>query len=132
MRRVLIVIGAVGLALAVAPVAYAVVTATVGNGTANTDGSATVPVTVSCPGGAKVIEAHLTLSQDDQFISGMGGIAGVRCNGRPSTYLVRVVPWDVDRAFHAGTAVASPYVLVERRGGKTTESGGTGGSITLE
>jgi hypothetical protein len=60
----------------------------------------------------------------------MGGIAGVRCNGRPHTYLARVGP--VDGAFHAGTASASPYVLVEGRGGKTTESGGTGGSITLE
>ena len=129
MRRVLIVIGAVGLALVVAPVAYAVVTATVGDGTANTDGSASVPVTVSCTPGAKVIEAHVTLSQDDQTISGMGGIAGVRCNGRPRTYLVRVVP--VEGAFHAGTAFASPYVLVERRSGKTTESGGTAGSITL-
>ena len=130
LRRVLTVIGAVGVALVMASVAYAVVTATVGDGTANTDGSATVPVTVSCPGGAKVIEAHLTLSQDDQTIWGMGGIAGIRCNGRPHTYLARVVP--VEGAFHAGTAFASPYVLVERRGGKTTESGGAGGTITLE
>ena len=130
MRRTLIVTGGVVLALVVAPVAYAVVTATVGDGTANADGSASVPVTVTCPAGARVIEAHLTLSQDDQAISGMAGIAGVRCNGRPRTYLVRVVP--LEGAFHAGTAFASPYVLVERRSGNTTESGGTGRSITLE
>ena len=129
MRGTFLVVGAVALALVVVPVAYAVVTATVGDGTANTDGSASVPVTVSCPGGSTVIEALVTLSQDDQTISGMAGIPGVRCNGRPRTYLARVVP--VEGAFHVGTALASPYVLVERRNGKTTESGGTGGSITL-
>lgn len=129
MRGTLVVVGAVALALVIAPVAYAVVTATVGDGTANTDGSASVPVTVSCPAGTKVIEALVTLSQDDQTISGMGGIAGVRCNGRARTYLVRVAP--TQGAFHAGTAFASPYVLVQRRSGNTTESGGTGGSITL-
>ncbi len=130
MRRTLTVIGVVALTLVVAPVAYAVVTATVGDGTANTDGSATVPVTVSCPGGTRVLEAHVTLSQDNQTISGMAGIAGVRCNGRPRTYLVRVVP--LEGAFHAGTAFASPYVLVEHRSGSTTESGGTGSTITLQ
>ena len=130
MRRTLIPIGVVALAFVVTPVAYALVTATVGDGTVNSDGSASVPVTVSCPPGAKVIEAHLTLSQDEQTISGMAGIAGVRCNGRPRTYLVRVVP--LDGAFHAGTATASPYVLVELPRGNTTESGGTGGTITLQ
>jgi hypothetical protein len=130
MLRTLIVIGVVALTLVVAPVAYAVVTATVGDGTVNTDGSATVPVTVSCPAGTRVIEALVTLSQDEQTISGMAGIAGVRCNGRPRTYLVRVVP--LEGAFYAGTAFASPYVLVERRNGSTTESGGTGSSITLQ
>jgi hypothetical protein len=128
-RRALVVIGAVGLALVVAPVAYAVVTATVADGTVNTGGSASVPVTVSCPAGTRVIEAHLTLSQDNQTISGTGGIAGVRCNGRAHTYLVRVVP--PEGAFHSGAAFASPYVLVERRSGNTTESGGTAATITL-
>lgn len=130
MRRTLIVIGVVALALVVAPVAYAVVTATVGDGTANPDGSASVPVTVSCPTGSKVLEAFVTLSQDHQTTSGMGGIAGVRCDGRPHTYLVRVVPGE--GAFHPGTAFASPYVLVESRHGHTTESGGTARSITLK
>ena len=129
MRGTLILISIVALALVAAPVAHAVVTATVGDGTVNPDGSASVPVTVSCPPGAKVIEAHVTLSQDAQTISGTAGIAGVRCNDRPRTYLVRVVP--LEGAFHAGTAVASPFVLVQPARGDATESGGTSGNITL-
>jgi hypothetical protein len=116
--------------LLVAPEALAEVTATAGNGVVNADGSATVPVTVSCPAGSRVLEAHLSLSQDDQTISGMGGIAGVRCNGRPRTYLVRVVSFS--GAFHAGTAFASPFVLVQSRRSKTTESGGAFSEITLQ
>ena len=129
MRRRLILVGVVAAVLVVAPTAYAAVTAAAGDGTVNADGSATVPVTFSCSPGSVVIEAHITLSQDDQKISGTAGIAGVRCTGRPRTLLVKVVP--VDGAFHPGTAFASPFLLVQNRRTSMTESGGTSATITL-
>jgi hypothetical protein len=128
-RRGLILVGVVAVMLVVAPVAHAAVTAVAGDGTVSADGSATVPVTFSCTPGSVVIEAHLTLSQDDQRVSGTAGIPGVRCTGKPRTLLVRVVP--VDGAFHPGAAFASPFLLVQNRRTGTTESGGTGATITL-
>jgi hypothetical protein len=130
MRRLLVLLcGIVGL-LSTGSVAQAAVSVSVGNGTVNPDGSATVPVSVSCDPGRLVLEAHLTLSQDDQTISGMSGIANVRCTGRVRTYLVTVTP--SQGAFHAGTAFASPFVLVQDRRTGQTESGGNASNITLQ
>jgi hypothetical protein len=129
MRRSAIALALVSLALALAPSAQAEVTVSVGDGTANADGSATVPVTISCTPGARVIEALLTLSQDDGAVWSMAGIANVRCTGRARTYVVTLTPFE--GAFHPGTAYASPYVLIERRGTGETESGGTAQFITL-
>ena len=119
------------LALVAAPAADARVSATVADGVVNPDGSATIPVTVRCPPQATVLEALVTLSQDDQAISGMGGLGAVPCrNGRKGvTTLVTVRPFD--GAFHAGAAFASPYVLVQRKKSESTESGGTAAAITL-
>jgi hypothetical protein len=116
--------------LIVTPAAYAAVMATAGNGTANPDGSATAPVTIACTPGSRVLEAHLSLSQDAQTISGMAGIGGVRCTGQPRTYQVTVTPFD--GAFHSGEAFASPFVLVQSRRTGATESGGTSSTITLQ
>ena len=124
-----VLLGTVLAALVAAPTAYAAVSVSVSDGTVNADGSATVPVSISCSPGSVVLEAHLSLSQDDGAIWGMAGIADVRCTGKPKTYMVTV--WPYDGAFHAGTAYASPYVLTQRRGTGTTESGGSGGPISL-
>jgi hypothetical protein len=129
MRRTLVLICVFGIALVAPARAEAAVTASASDGTVNQDGSATVPVTVACTPGSRVLEAHLTLSQQDGAVWGMAGLASVRCNGRPNTYLVTVRPFD--GVFTAGTAHASPYVLVQHRGTGATESGGTSGQITL-
>lgn len=129
MRRFLILSGALAVALILATGAQAAVTVSVGDGRANADGSATVPVTVTCPPGSFVLEAHLTLSQDDQAIWGQAGLGRIRCNGRPQIFLVTVTPFQ--GSFHSGTAYASPYVLVQFRGTGATESGGTASTITL-
>ncbi len=128
MRRAVLV-GTVLTALVAAPAAHAAVSVSVSDGTVNADGSATVPVSISCSPGSVVLEAHLSLSQDDGAIWGMAGIANVRCTGKTTTYMVTVRPYD--GAFHAGTAYASPYVLTQRRRTGTTESGGSAASISL-
>lgn len=129
MRRALTLLSLVGVAFFASPVAHAAVTVTVGGGTVNQDGSVTVPVTVTCSPASRVLEAHLSLSQDDGAVWGMAGLGSVRCNGRPNTYVATVRPYD--GSFHAGTAHASTYVLVQRRGTGETESGGSFGEIAL-
>lgn len=129
MRRLLVVASLSVLGLAAAPLAHAVAAASAGDGTANPDGTATVPVTITCDPGSVVLEAHLTLSQGDGSVWGMSGIANVRCTGRPRTYLVTVRP--TEGAFAAGAAYASPYVLVQDRRTGGTQSGGTASTITL-
>jgi hypothetical protein len=129
MRHSLIFVGALVAALLLAAGAQAAVSASVGDGRANTDGTATVPVTVTCPPGSVVLEAHLTLSQDDQAISGQAGLGRIRCNGRPQNLLVTVTPFQ--GSFHAGAAYASPFILVQFRGTGETESGGSASTITL-
>jgi hypothetical protein len=129
MRRAVLV-GAVVALLVVAPAAHAAVSVSVSNGTANPDGSATVPVSIYCTPGSIVIEAHLSLSQDDGAIWGMAGIRNVRCTGKPTTYFVTVTP--NQGRFHTGTVYASPYVLVQRRGTGDTESAGNAASISLQ
>jgi hypothetical protein len=128
-RRTLVLICMFGIALVAPASAEAAVTATASDGTLNQDGSATVPVTVACAPGSRVLEAHLTLSQQGGAIWGMAGLASVRCNGRPNTYFVTVRP--NGGAFTAGTAYASPYILVQHRGTGATESGGASSEITL-
>ena len=130
MRNPLILTGALVIALLVVAPAYAEVTVSVGGGTSNRDGSATVSVTVTCDPGSRILEAHVSLSQDEGAVSGMGGLRNVRCNGRPHTYFATVRPYSGN--FHAGTAYASPYVLVQNRATGQTESGGGFSEITLQ
>jgi hypothetical protein len=78
-----------------------------------------VSVTVSCAGGSDVLEAFVYITQDAQQ-SPFTPIP-VRCGGRARTYTVRV-PAPEGTVFHAGTASASGYVLVEKNGNVTSAS----------
>ena len=130
MLRRAVLVGSLMAALLAAPAAHAAVSVSASNGTANPDGSATVPVSISCSPGSIILEAHLSLSQDDGAIWGMAGIANIRCTPKARTYLVTVTPYN--GAFHAGTAYASPYVLIQDRATGHTESGGSAASISLQ
>jgi hypothetical protein len=77
---------------------------------------------VSCPNGAEVLEAGITMSQDDQQIFGEGFISQIRCNGRKRWHSFQAS--STDMPFHRGVAYVSAYVLVEISGGNDTLSAG--------
>jgi hypothetical protein len=85
---------------------------------------------VTCDAGREVLEAHLTISQDDQRVTGTAGIAGIRCDGRPHTVKVRVTP--LDGAFHEGGAVASAFILRLDPSAGTTEQGQDSSTINVK
>lgn len=94
--------------------------------------AARVKVRVACdPVGDVVqpLEAHLTLSQDDQAIFGQGGIAGVVCDGRLRWYVAQVHVFD--GAFHRGTAHGSGFVLICDETGSTCEQAQASRDIKL-
>ena len=66
-------------------------------------------VVESCDPGDQVLEAHLSVSQDDQTVSGLDGIP-VRSDGKSRKYRVTVSP--LDGTFHPGDAFASAFVLI--------------------
>jgi hypothetical protein len=70
---------------------------------------------------AEPLEAFLTLSQDDQTISGDGSINGVVCNGKPRRFEVTVTAFE--GTFHRGIAFASAFVLVCNESGSVCEDG---------
>jgi hypothetical protein len=72
------------------------------------DGAVRAVVVASCDPGHEVLEAHLSVSQDNQVIFGQTGIP-VRCDGRARRYRVTVSP--LDATFHAADAFASAFVL---------------------
>jgi hypothetical protein len=78
-----------------------------------------VSVTVSCAGGSDVLEAFIYVTQDGQQSPFVG--IPVRCGGKERTYAVRV-PAPEGTVFHAGTATASGYVLVDKKGNVTSAS----------
>ena len=78
-----------------------------------------VGVTVRCAGGSDVLEAFVYVSQDGQQSAFVP--IPVRCGGRARTYVVRV-PAPEGFAFHAGTASASGFVLVDKKGNVTSAS----------
>lgn len=80
-----------------------------------------VGVAVSCAGGSGVLEAFVYVTQDGQ--QSVFTPIPVRCGGRARTYTVRV-PAPEGTAFHAGTASASGYVLVDKKGSVTSASPG--------
>lgn len=110
MRLVLVLVAALGLAWAGQATAQAAVAVAIQPAAKLVgDGAVRVVVVASCDSGHQVLEAHLSVSQDDQAISAMTGIP-VRCDGRARRYRVTVSP--LDGAFHAGDAFASAFVLI--------------------
>ena len=94
------------------------------------DGQAVLArVEVSCDPGREVLEAHLTVSQDAQTITGTGGIPGVVCDGRSRRYRVQVRAQD--SVYHRGQADASAFVLVHDPSTGGTESAGDSASISV-
>ena len=92
-------------------------------------GAVRVFVVVSCDPGDQVLEAHLRVSQDDQTVSGVTGIRGVRCDGKSHKYRVTVSP--DGGAFHTGDALASAFVLTCDPTCVTTEQGQEARTITV-
>jgi hypothetical protein len=93
------------------------------------DGVVTGRVRVSCPDGAQVLEALVTLSQDEQRLFGQGSIAGIRCTGKADWYGYRVSSFG--EPFHPGRGTASAFVLVTDPAGTTTLSGGDSRVVTV-
>ena len=76
------------------------------------DGSAVVTVLVTCPSGLQALEAHLSLSQDDQVISGQAGLGAITCSGRTQRVRVVLQPTEETADFHRGAAYASAFLLL--------------------
>jgi hypothetical protein len=74
-----------------------------------TNGAVRAVVVAMCDPGQQVLEAHLSVTQDNQAIFGQAGIP-VRCDGKSRKYRVTVTPSDGD--FHAGDAFGSAFVLI--------------------
>lgn len=97
------------------------VQASIAPGATLVEGGAAVlaSVTVRCAGGSDVLEAFVYVTQDEQQ-SRFAPIP-VRCGGKARTYVVRV-PAPEGFTFHTGTASASGFVLVDKRGNVTSAS----------
>jgi hypothetical protein len=109
-RRFLVVlVAAVGLAWAGSVPAQAAVAVSIEpEAKLVANGAVRAVVVASCDPGHQVLEAHLSVSQDNQAIFGQTGIP-VRCDGKSRKYRVTVTP--LEGAFHAGDAFASAFVL---------------------
>ena len=109
MRFILVLLAGLGLAVSSSMPAEAAVTVSVKpRAKLVADGAVRAVVVASCDPGSQVLEAHVSVSQDNQAISGQAGIP-VRCNGKSRKYRVTVVP--LEGAFHAGPAFGSAFVL---------------------
>jgi hypothetical protein len=109
MRLLLVMVAALGLAWAGSVPAQAAVAVSIApEAKLLANGAVRTVVVVSCDPGRQVLEAHLSVSQDNQVISGQTGIP-VRCDGKSRKYRVTVTP--LEGAFHAGDAFASAFVL---------------------
>ena len=87
--------------------------------------AALLSVTVSCAGGSDVLEAFVYVTQDG-LQSSFAPIP-VHCGGTRA-YTVRVAA-PAGTTFHVGTASASGYVLVDRKG--TTSSTSPSQTLTM-
>jgi hypothetical protein len=97
-------------------------TVTIGATATIVDGgqAAVLPVGVACgPRSVEVLEAFVYITQDD-VTSQFAGIP-VQCVNRPRTYDV-VVRATSGQLFHAGTASASAFVLLQNRRNQTTSA----------
>ena len=109
MRLLLVMVAALGLAWAGSVPAQAAVAVSIAPEVKLlANGAVRAVVVVACDPGHQVLEAHLSVSQDNQVISGQTGIP-VRCDGKSRKYRVTVTP--LEGAFHAGDAFASAFVL---------------------
>lgn len=109
MRLLLVMTAALGLAWAGSVPAQAAMAVSIApEAKLLANGAVRAVVVVSCDSGHQVLEAHLSVSQDNQVISGQTGIP-VRCDGKSRKYRVTVTP--LEGAFHAGDAFASAFVL---------------------
>ena len=94
------------------------------------NGAVQLVVEASCDPGAVVLEAHVSVSQDNQSISGQAGIP-VQCDGESRRYRVTVSP--LEGAFHTGDAFASAFVLTcPDASCETTEQGQDFGTIRVQ
>ena len=74
-------------------------------------GDVVVQVAYRCDAGLQPLEANITVSQDDQTISGQTGLGSIVCDGATHVNTVRVRPTSGDR-FHHGEAYASAFLLL--------------------
>jgi hypothetical protein len=130
-RLLTVLAAALGLALAGSVVVQAAVTVSIGpNAKLAPNGAVRVIVMVSCDPGAVVLEAHVSVSQDNQAIAGQTGIP-VQCDGTSRRYRVMVTPLEGD--FHTGDAFASAFVLTcPDASCETTEQGQDARTITIQ
>ena len=93
------------------------------------NGAVRAVVEVSCDPGDVVLEAHLSVSQDNQGAFGETGIP-VHCDGESRKYRVTVTPFE--GAFRTGDAFASAFVLTcPDPSCETTEQGQDARTITI-
>jgi hypothetical protein len=78
-------------------------------------------VSVTCDPGLETLEGHLTVSQDDQAITGTGSLGVLTCDGTPHVYSVRVAA-EAGR-YHRGDAFGSAFVLLLDPTTGTTQQG---------
>jgi hypothetical protein len=109
MRFLVLLVAALGLAWAGSVPAQAAVAVSIApEAKLVANGAVRAVVVASCDPGHQVLEAHVSVSQDNQAIFGQTGIP-VGCDGKSRKYRVTVTP--LQGAFHAGDAVASAFVL---------------------
>jgi hypothetical protein len=108
-RVLLVLVAALGLTWADSVPAQAAVAVSIqSEATLLANGAVGAVVVASCDRGDQVLEAQLSVSQDNGALSGQAGIP-VRCDGNSRKYRVMVGPFE--GAFHAGAAFASAFVL---------------------
>jgi hypothetical protein len=108
-RFVVVLVVTLGLAWVVSVPAQAAVAVSIEPGAKLVaNGAVRAVVVASCDPGHQVLEAHLSVSQDNQAIFGETGIP-VRCDGKSRKYRVTVAPSEGE--FHAGDAFGSAFVL---------------------
>jgi hypothetical protein len=109
MRFLVVLVAALGLAWAGSVPAQAAVAVSIEpQAKLVANGAVRAVVVASCDPGRQVLEAHLSVSQDNQAIFGETGIP-VRCDGKSRKYRVTITP--LEGAFHAADAFASAFVL---------------------
>lgn len=89
-----------------------------------------VPVTASCDPGMELLEARISVSQEDQGVNGDGPIGSFPCDGRRHAVIGRARTFDSQ--YHPGEAFASAFLLVIDPETQQTQSVGDTRVIRLE